>query len=39
VVTRAVATLPPDERARITAQNLPGFALTWQATSHLRPER
>jgi hypothetical protein len=28
VVTRAVATLPPDERARITAQNLPRFALT-----------
>ena len=33
VVTRAVATLPPDERARITAQNLPRSALTWQPDS------
>jgi hypothetical protein len=28
VVSRAVATLPPDERARITVQNLPRSALT-----------
>ena len=30
VVTRAVATLPPEEQARLTVQKLPRSALTWQ---------